>query len=106
MKDYIKPSQRENSDHYILHVGTNDLCLDRSPELIAKSIIDLALTLKSESHDVNVSDIIVRNDSDTLNKKGYEVNAILMELYKEKNIYLIGNLKKIKPQHLRKDLAY
>ena len=47
MKDYIKPSQRENSDHYILHVGTNDLCLDRSPELIAKSIIDLALTLKT-----------------------------------------------------------
>ena len=43
MKDYIKPSQRENSDHYILHVGTNDLSLDRSPELIAKSIIDLAL---------------------------------------------------------------
>ena len=37
MKDYIKPSQRENSDHYILHVGTNDLCLDRSPKLIAKS---------------------------------------------------------------------
>ena len=30
MKDYIKPSQRENSDHYILHVGTNYLCLDRS----------------------------------------------------------------------------
>ena len=47
MKDYIKPSQRENSDHYILHVGTNDLCLDRSPELIEMSIIDLALTLKA-----------------------------------------------------------
>ena len=98
MKDYIKPSQRENSDHYILHVGTNDLCLDRSPELIAKSIIDLALTLKSESHDVSVSSIIVRNDSDTLNKKGCEVNAILMDLCKEKNIYLINNSKKIKPQ--------
>ena len=69
MKDHIKPSQRENSDHYILHVGTNDLCLDRSPELIAKSIIDLALTLKSESHDVSVSDIIVRNDCDTLKRK-------------------------------------
>ena len=100
MKDYIKPSQRENSDHYILHVGTNDLCLDRPPELIAKSIIDLALTLKSESQDVSVSNIIVRNDSDTLNKKGCEVNAILMELCKEKNIYLIENSKKIKPQHL------
>ena len=58
MKDYIKPSQRENWDHYILHVGTNGICLDRPPELIAKSIIDLALTLKSESHDVGVSNII------------------------------------------------
>ena len=102
MKDYIKPSQRENSDHYILHVGTNDLCLDRSPELIAKSIIDLALTLKSESHDASISIIIVRNDCDTLNKKGCEVNAILMEFCKEKNIYLIDNSKKIKPQHLNK----
>ena len=102
MKDIIKPLQRENSDHYILHVGTNDLCLDRSPELIAKSIMDLALTLKSESHDVSVSNIIVRTDSDTLKKKGYEVNAILMELCKEKNIYLIDNSKKIKPQHLNK----
>ena len=102
MKDYTKPSQRENSDHYILHVGTNDLCLDRSPELIAKSIIDLALTLKNELHDVSVSNIIVRDDSDTLNKKGCEVNAILMELCKEKNIYLIDNSKEIKSQHLNK----
>ena len=54
MKDYIKPSQREDSDHYILLVGTNDLCLDRSPELIAKSIIDLAFSLKSESQSMHV----------------------------------------------------
>ena len=81
---------------------TNDLCLDRSPELTAKSIIDLALTFKSESHDVSVSNIIVRNDSDTPNKKGCEVNAILIELCKEKNIYLIDSSKKIKPQHLNK----
>ena len=96
MKDYIKSSQRENSDHYILHVGTNDLYLDRSPELIAKSKIDLALTLKSESHNVNVSNIIALNDSDTLNKKGCEANAVLIELCKENNIYLIDNSKKIK----------
>ena len=60
------------------------------------------MTLKSESHDVSVSNIIVRNDSDTLNKKGCEVNAVLMELCKEKNIYLTDNSKKIKPQHLNK----
>ena len=102
MKDYIKPLQREKSDHYILHIGTNDLCLDRSPELIAKSILDLALTLKSESHDVSVCSIIVLNDSDILNKKVCKVNAVLMELCKEKNIYLIDNSKKIKPQHINK----
>ena len=102
MKDYIKPSQRENSDHYILHVGTNDLCLDRSPELIAKFILDLALTLKSESHDVSILNIIVRNDSDTLNKKGCEGNVVLMEMCNEKNIYLIDYSKKIKPQHINK----
>ena len=102
MKDYIKPSQSENSDHYILHVGTNDLCLDRSPELIAKFIIDLALTLKSESQDASISNIIVSYDSDTLNKKGCKVNAVLMEICREKNIYLIDNSKKIKPQHINK----
>ena len=60
------------------------------------------MTLKSESHDVSVSKIIVRNDSDTLNKKGCEVNAVLMELCKEKNIHLIDNSKKIKLRHLNK----
>ena len=64
--------------------------------------MDLALSLKSESHDTSVSNIIVRNDSDSLNKKGWEMNAILTELCKEKNIYLIENTKKIKPQHLKK----
>ena len=35
-------------------------------------------------------------------KKGCEENAVLMELCKEKNISLIDNSKKIKPQHLNK----
>ena len=83
-KDYIKSSQLENSDHYILHVGTNDLCLDRSPKVITSSIIDLALTLKSESHDVGISDIIIHIDSDTLNKKGCEANAVLMICVKKR----------------------
>ena len=60
------------------------------------------MTLKSKSHDVNISNIIECNDSDTLNMKGCEVNAVLMELCKENNIYLIDNSKKIKPQHINK----
>ena len=60
------------------------------------------MTLKSESHDVSVSSIIVRNDNDTLDKKGCDMNAVLMEMCKENDIYLIDNSKKIKPQHINK----
>ena len=33
MKDYMKPSLRINPNHFILHVGTNDLNTERSPNL-------------------------------------------------------------------------
>ena len=33
MKGYMKPSLRENPDHFILRVGTNDLNMERSPNL-------------------------------------------------------------------------
>ena len=64
------------------------------------------MTLKSESQDVSVSNIIVPNDIDTLKKKGCEVNAIFTDFCKEKNIYLIDNTKKIKPQHLNKGMLH
>ena len=48
-KDYRKHSLRENLDHFILHVGTNDLNAERSPELVIKSNVDLATTLKGGS---------------------------------------------------------
>ena len=53
IKDYMKPSLWENPDHFILNVGTNDLNTERSPELIAKSIVDLATTLKGNSREVS-----------------------------------------------------
>ena len=37
-----KPSLWEDPDHFILDAGENDLSTERSPELIARSIIDLA----------------------------------------------------------------
>ena len=46
MKGYLKPALRENSDHFILQVGTNDLNSERSPELIAKLIDDLTASRK------------------------------------------------------------
>ena len=40
MQDYIKPTKREfDPSLYLLHVGTNDLSLEDTPETISKRII-------------------------------------------------------------------
>ena len=90
----MKPSLRENPDHFILHVGTNDLNTERSPELVPKSIVDLVTTLKGNSRDKSVSNIVVRTDNSNLNEKGCEVNAHLTEMYKERKLNLINHSKK------------
>ena len=100
MEDYMKASVRKSPDHFILHVGINDLSANKSPLETANEIINLACKLKTESHDVSVSTIILRGNNKKLNEKGCEVNSPLKELCKEKNIYLIDNSKKIKLQHL------
>ena len=84
MEDYMKPPLRNPPDHFILHVGTNDLSSDKSPHEIAESIINLACQLKNEKHDVSVSTIILRTDDKILNEKGIEVNSYLKELCKKK----------------------
>ena len=46
--DHVKPSVQDfNPDHIILHCGINDLSSERAASQIARSIIELALTLKS-----------------------------------------------------------
>ena len=73
MKDYAKPWIRVNdSDHIILHVGTNDLNSEKSSQLCSKSIVDLAKSLKSGKRKVTISGIIPRNDE--WNNKAAEVN--------------------------------
>ena len=75
---------------------------ERSPELIAKSLVDLAITLKGNSRNVSVSNIIVRTDNSNLNEEGSEVNGHLTEMCKEIKLNLINHSKKIKPNHLNR----
>ena len=96
MEDYMKPYVRKSPDHFILHVGTNDLSANISPLETANEIVNLACKLKTESHDVSVSTIILRGDNKKLNEKGCEVISHLKGLCKENNIYFIDNSKKIK----------
>ena len=73
-----------------------------SPKLIAESIVDLAVSLKTESNDVSVSNIILRTDNSLLNQKGCEVNSYLKDLCEERNLYLIDNTKRFRSRHLNK----
>ena len=97
MKDYLKPSLRENPDHFVLHVGTNDLDSDRSPDLIAKSIVDVVSSLKTDKHDVTISNITQNN---RFMAKANEVNKCLTELCFKRNFLLIDHSKTLKSQHL------
>ena len=96
----MKPFLHENPDYFVLHIGTNDLNSDRSPELIAKSITDAGPSLKNDSHDVSISSIVVRNDK--FKEKATQVNENLERLSAEPNIYFINHTNNILPQHLNK----
>ena len=63
MVDYIKLTQRDfNSDVYLLHVGTNNLTSNKSPEQMSLEILNLANSLKLGNNTVIISSIVPRND--------------------------------------------
>ena len=100
MHDYVKPPTRSTPDHFILHVVANNLSSDKSPEETARSIIDLATSIKNEKHDVSISNIIIRADDKKLEEKRCEVNIFLGKLCKEKNYCLIDLYTRIKRNYL------
>ena len=100
MNDCVKSPVGSSPDHLILHVGTNDLSLDKSPKEIARSRIDLAASIKK--HDFSISNIIIRVDDKKLEEKRCEVDDFLGKSCKEKNYYLIDHYTRIKRNHLNK----
>ena len=59
MYDHVKPTIREfNPNHIILHVKTNEHKISNTASQISRSIIDLALSLKSETNTVTISLIV------------------------------------------------
>ena len=89
MHDHVKPTIRDvNPDHVILHCGTNDLNSERTASQIARSIIELALSLKSKDNKISVSLIVPRNDN--FNNKASEVHMCA-----ERNIPCIDHTNSI-----------
>ena len=78
MKDYVKPSILENNpDNILFHVGTNDVPSDKTPQVIAQSVVDLEKTVANDNLQVTVSCIVPPND-----QWSYLVNKVWSKLCK------------------------
>ena len=89
---------RENPDHIIIHIGTDNLASNTPAEKVAESTIDLASTLKSDSCSVASTSITVRNDKHQ--NKVVQVNQSLKRLCQENNFELINHENTITERHL------
>ena len=73
-------NNRENPDHILIHVGTNNLPTRWQPGVIAEDIIQLALKPKTNSCAILASNNVSRNDQ--YRNKASAVNGKLKNLYK------------------------
>ena len=86
MKDYVKPSLRSAPNHFILHVGKNDLNSNQTSQVITKEIVYLATSLKNNQHDISISNIILKTDKSKLNAKQWKLikfypNCVTKEIF-------------------------
>ena len=100
MKYYITPTKRDfDPGIYMLHVGTNDLTLNNTPEEITE-IVNIATSLKTENNTVVISNIVPRGDSKK--EKAEAVNKLLVDICKQKEIPLIDHGNFSTKRHLNK----
>ena len=87
MHDHVKPTVRDfNPDHIVFHCGTNEVNSERTTSQIARSIIELVLSLKSKDKKISISLIVPTNDN--LNKKASKINCRLVHMCAEHSLYL------------------
>ena len=75
MKHYMKPTQEKSPVQIIFHIVTNDLVTDKNSNKIAKKIVQLAKSAKTDKNKLAISSLVPRKDK--LNAKAKEVNTFL-----------------------------
>ena len=98
IKFYLKPSIRKHPDYIVLQVGIINFDPNRSPDLIAKSIVYIASSMKNENYDVTISNI--SSWADYFKAKASELNKHLSKLLVERNLHLVDHLKTLKTRYL------
>ena len=90
MCDYANPILRDiNSEHIILHIGTNDLTTEKTASQISRSIIELDTSPKSDTNTVSISTTVPRSDEP--DNKATEVNNRLVFMCQERNISFLSH---------------
>ena len=100
LEDHVKPVLWENPDKIIFHIGTNDVPSGKGNKDIAEVIINLTMSVKTQSRGVSISGITMSKDKHQ--NKVEEINYRLRDLCQANNIKFIDHSKSIKPQHLNK----
>ena len=80
--------------HLIVYVGTNGLNSEVSSKSIAESIVHLAMSLKTKSNYVSVSNMVLRTENPLLKQKRCEFNLHLKDLCEKRNLHLKENTYK------------
>ena len=101
LNDHIQPILRSHdTEHVVLHIGTNDLKYEKTPVQICHEIIDLATKDRDKNIKVSISGIVQRNDG--LNEKVLLVNDVLKKICESVGIEYINNVN-IRPDvHLNR----
>ena len=90
MKNYTISIKSEfNPDLYIQHVGTNDLSLDNTLEMISNHIIDTAKSLLTEKMKIIFSNIVPRESK--YKEKGEILSKVIYEACHKENIPVINH---------------
>ena len=90
MKNYTISIKSEfNPDLYISHVGTNDLSLDNTLEMISNHIIDTAKSLLTEKMKIIFSNIVPRESK--YKEKGEILSKVIYEACHKENIPVINH---------------
>ena len=100
MEHYIIPSKNIGANVYILHVGTNDVRSEKTPNEIAESVMEAASSLSTQENEVMVSGLCKRGDDLDLNKKVLLVNAVLKRKCKQTGMIYICNENIDESKHL------
>ena len=99
-----------NPNHFSLYCETNDLNSEQIASQITRSIIELALSLKSKDNKISISLILPRIDN--LNNKASEVNCRLVHMCTEQRfvistilIQFSQKITLIKASYILKDIG-